>query len=103
MNRLRGHAVQRGIVDRLAIGLSTMSSFSMRAVAWAVVGTLLTAIIAVPLWQAESCSFHQLLVTSLPICLFELPVLTLSFWLHELQNSLQTHQGTPSLHSARAP
>lgn len=81
-----------------------MSSFSsMRAVAWAVVGTLLSAIVAVPLWQGEGCSFDHLLVFSLPTCLFELPVLTLSFWLHEFQNSLQTHQGTPSLQSARAP
>ena len=81
-----------------------MFSFSsMKVVAWAVVGALLTGVIAVPSWQENAFSFDQLFVFSLPICLFELPILTLRFWLHELQNSPQIHQGTPSLHSARAP
>jgi len=81
-----------------------MSSFSsMRVVPWAVVGALLTGIIAVPLWQADGLSFDQLLVFFLPTCLFELPILTLRFWLHELEDSLQIPQGTLSLHSARAP
>jgi len=76
---------------------------SMRVVCWVVVGALLTGIIAVPLWQAGGPSFDQLLVFSLPICLFALPILTLRFWLHELQDSLQIPQGTSSLHSGRAP
>ena len=81
-----------------------MSSYSpLRVVPWAVVGALLTGIIAVPLLQADGFSFDQLLVFSLPICLFELPILVLSFWLLELQASLQIFQGTPSRHSPRAP
>jgi hypothetical protein len=81
-----------------------MQSFpSMRVVSWAVVGALLTGIIAVPLWQADGLSLDRLLDFSLPICLFALPILTLRFWLHELQDSVQIPQGTSSLHSARAP
>jgi hypothetical protein len=81
-----------------------MPSFSsMRVTSWVVVGALLTAVIALPLWQADGLFLDQFLVFFLPACQFELPILTLRFWLHELQNSLQVPQGTPSLHSARAP
>jgi hypothetical protein len=80
-----------------------LSFLSTRVISWAVVGALLTGVIALPLWQGDGLFLDQLFVFFLPACQFELPILALSFWLLELQASLQVFQGAASKHSPRAP
>jgi len=74
----------------------------MRVTSWVLVGALLTSVVALPLWSADGLFLDQPLVF-LPARQFKLPILTLCFWLHELQSIPQIPQGTPSLRSARAP
>jgi hypothetical protein len=78
-----------------------MSACSMRFLPWLVVGALLVTVISLPV--CDGLSLDQFLVFSLPASLFVIPILKLCGSLCELQDCLELPQGTPSLHSARAP
>ena len=80
-----------------------MSASSMRVIPWLVVGALLATVAVLPVWQVDGLSLDQFLVFSLPASFFVVPILTLCCCYCDLQDCLELPEGTPSLHSARAP